>query len=121
MPPRRLSSLAIDAGLLYSAAVWGATFPIVKDSLNSIGAFSLVGHRFLLAGLILGGVLRVCRVRVLPDLRKGAALGTILWLLYASQTVGLQFTTASNSGFITGLFVVIVPVFSWALFRSPPS
>lgn len=121
MSQRRFPSLAIDAGLLYSAAVWGATFPIVKDSLKGIGALALVGHRFLLAALVLGLVLWAKRVPIKPVLRQGMALGAILWLLYASQTIGLNYTSAANSGFITGLFVVFVPVFSLLLFRKPPT
>lgn len=121
MPQRRMPSIAIDAGLLYSAAVWGATFPIVKDSLSGVSAIALVGYRFLIAGSILGVALWIKKVRVLPVLRQGIGLGAILWLLYISQTIGLNFTSAANSGFITGLFVVFVPLFSLFLFRSPPS
>lgn len=121
MPPRRLPTLAVDAGLLYSAAVWGATFPIVKDSLSGIGATALVGYRFLIAGLVLGLALLIARRPVAPVLWQGIGLGFILWALYISQTVGLYFTSAANSGFITGLFVVFVPLFSWLFFRNPPS
>lgn len=121
MPQRRMPSLAIDAGLLYSAAVWGATFPIVKDSLSGVSAIALVGYRFLIAGLVLGVALLFAKVRVMPVLRQGIGLGIILWLLYISQTIGLNFTSAANSGFITGLFVVFVPLFSLFLFRKPPS
>lgn len=121
MPQRRKPSLAIDAGLLYSAAVWGATFPIVKDSLSGVSAIALVGYRFLIAGLVLGVALLFAKVRVMPVLRQGIGLGIILWLLYISQTIGLNFTSAANSGFITGLFVVFVPLFSLFLFRKPPS
>jgi len=121
MTLRRTPSFAIDAGLLYSAAVWGATFPIVKDSLSGVSAIALVGYRFLIAGLVLGVALWIKQVRVLPVLRQGIGLGIILWLLYVSQTIGLNFTSAANSGFITGLFVVFVPLFSILLFRNPPS
>lgn len=121
MSQRRTPSLLIDAGLLYSAAVWGATFPIVKEIQSEISANALVGYRFLLAALVLGAVLWIRKVPVRPVMRQGIALGAILWLLYTPQTIGLTFTSAANSGFITGLFVVFVPVFSWLLFRKNPS
>lgn len=121
MRPRRLPALVVDAGLLYAAAVWGASFPVVKGSLRGIGAFALVGYRFLIAGAVLGLVLLALRRPVRPVLGPGCALGFVLWLLYASQTVGLKHTTAANSGFITGLFVVFVPMFSLLFFRRPPS
>ncbi len=58
---------------------------------------------------------------VLTGLKDGIILGVILWALYIPQTIGLGYTSAANSGFITGLFVVIVPILAYALFRKKPS
>ncbi|MFH2019971.1 MAG: DMT family transporter [archaeon] len=98
-----------DLGLLYSAAIWGSTFFIVKNSLDSIDPIVLVGYRFMLAAIILGVYLAAKKHNLFDKWKQGFILGFVLWLLYASQTIGLKFTTASNSGFITGLFVVFVP------------
>lgn len=121
-PPlaRRKETLA-DLGLFYAAAIWGATFIVVKDALGGIDALTMVGYRFLIAGGILLLYLAVRRRPLLQDWPKALFLSVILWLLYASQTIGLNYTTASNSGFITGLFVVFVPIFLVTLFKRQPT
>jgi drug/metabolite transporter (DMT)-like permease len=115
--PERKRSLIADAGLLYAAAIWGSTFFIVKAALADIDPVVLVAYRFGLAALILGGYLVVSRRALWRNLREGVILGVMLWLIYAPQTIGLRFTTASNSGLITGLFVVFVPLLALLFFR----
>ncbi len=117
---RRTETIA-DLGLFYAAAIWGATFIIVKDALSGIDALTMVGYRFLIAGGILLTYLAIRRRPLLPHWPKALFLSVILWLLYASQTIGLNYTTASNSGFITGLFVVFVPIFLITLFKRKPT
>jgi len=108
-------------GLFYSAAVWGSTFFLVKWCLLSINPVILVGYRFTLAAIILGSFLVIRRRGLFAHLREGLVLGLFLWLLYVPQTIGLGITTASNSGFITGTFVIFVPIFSFVVFhRAPP-
>ncbi|MBI3553569.1 MAG: DMT family transporter [Elusimicrobia bacterium] len=109
-----------DLGLLYCAAVWGATFYMVKGALCAVDPMALVAWRFFLsAALLLPWVLR--RRNKLVLLRESAILASILGTLYLTQTVGLAYTSASNSGFITGLFVIFVPLFLLAFFRKPPT
>jgi len=109
-----------DAGLVYCAAVWGATFYMVKDALGGVDAVAMVAHRFLLSALLLApwALVRPSRWR---HLKESAFLAVLLFLLYATQTVGLNYTSASNSGFITGLFVIFVPIFLLLFFRKPPT
>jgi len=80
----------------------------------------MVAHRFLLAALILSpwALTRPARFK---HLKESAILAVLLSLLYVSQTVGLAHTTASNSGFITGLFVIFVPLFLLVFFGRPPT
>jgi len=118
---KRYKTLLIDFGLVYAAAIWGSTFFIVKDSLKYIDPVVLVGYRFFLAALILGLVLLFQKKPLFSNFKQGFILGLFIWLLYIPQTIGLKFTTASNSGFITGLFVAFVPVFSLIFFRKLPS
>ena len=113
----RHTKLLSELGLFYSAAIWGSTFFIVKDVLKNVDPVILVGYRFILAAMVLGGFCLYARRPLMKDVRHGLLSGSILWLLYTSQTIGLGLTTASNSGFITGLFVAFVPLFSYALFR----
>jgi len=110
-----------NLGLFYSAAVWGSTFFIVKWCLLSINPVILVGYRFTLAALILAGFLVVRRKHLFAHFKEGLVLGLFLWLLYLPQTIGLGITTASNSAFITGTFVIFVPIFSFLVFRRGPS
>ena len=107
----RRSSLA-DLALLYAAAIWGATFFVVKDSLATIDPVVLVGYRFLLAAAVLAIGLKITKRPLFLYWKESVQLGIILWILYITQTVGLKYTTASNSGFITGLFVAFVPFFT---------
>jgi len=105
-------------GLVYCSAVWGATFFLVKDALADMGPVAMVAYRFLLAALcLLPWALR--RRRLTALLWEGFVLSVILFGLYVSQTVGLRYTTASNCAFITGLFVVLVPIYMLALYRKP--
>ena len=106
--------------LLYAAAIWGSTFFVVKDALDFVDPVVLVGIRFTMAGLLLGGWLLRRRVNLLAGFRHGLFLGVVLWVLYIAQTVGLGITTASNSGFITGLFIVFVPLVDWVWLRRLP-
>lgn len=110
-----------DLGLVYAAAIWGSTFFLVKDSLRSINPVTLTGYRFLLAALLMGIILKIARKNLSKHWKEGLLLGLFMWLLYIPQTIGLLYTSASNSGFITGLFVVFVPLFSFILFKTLPA
>jgi drug/metabolite transporter (DMT)-like permease len=113
-------SILADAGLLYAAAIWGSTFYIVKDGLQSLTPLSIVAYRFMLAAVLLLAWLLFKKKNPLKNSLRGIILGAILWSLYIPQTVGLQFTSASNSGFITGLFVAFLPPLYWMFFRRIP-
>lgn len=109
-----------EFGLLYCAAVWGATFYMVKDALSGVDPVAMVAWRFLFSAACLAPwALR--RAKPSRHLKEAAILAALLLVLYVTQTVGLGFTTASNSGFITGLFVIFVPVFLLLFFGKPPT
>lgn len=110
-----------DIGLLYASAIWGTTFFVVKNSLQYIDPVALCSYRFLLAALILMFFLIYNRLKLFSDLKEGLILGFFLWLIYISQTIGLVFTTASNAAFITGLFIVFIPVFLLIFFKKKPA
>ncbi len=117
----RRTELTADLGLFYAAVIWGSTFIIVKDALNGIDALTMVGYRFLIAGFILLAYLAIKRRPLFTDWKKALFVSVILWFEYVSQTIGLKYTTASNSGFITGLFVVFIPLFLITLFKRRPT
>ncbi|MFQ5499717.1 MAG: DMT family transporter [Candidatus Zixiibacteriota bacterium] len=119
-PISKKTTLLADAGLFYAAAIWGSTFFVVKDALSGIDPVVMVAYRFLLAGSVMLGFLLITRRLILQGLGRALFLSTILFTLYVTQTIGLKYTTASNSGFITGLFVLFVPVFMRSLFKRRP-
>jgi drug/metabolite transporter (DMT)-like permease len=103
------------AALVAVTAVWGVTFVQVKDALELYPLFAFLAVRFAIATLTLAPF-------AAPRLRgvgwtAGTTLGLLLALGYALQTAGLQRTTVSSTGFITGLYVVFTPLFAFALFR----
>jgi drug/metabolite transporter (DMT)-like permease len=109
-----------ELGLVYCAAVWGATFFMVKDALAGVDPVAMVAQRFLLSALLLApwALTRAARFK---HLKESFILAVLLFLLYVSQTIGLVYTSASNSGFITGLFVIFVPLFLLLFFGKPPT
>lgn len=109
-----------DLGLLYCAAVWGSTFYLVKDALGAVDPNAMVAYRFLLAALVLAPF-ALTKAKPWRLMKESLILALLLAALYLSQTIGLGLTTASNSGFITGLFVVFVPLFLLVFFGKPPT
>jgi len=121
LAPSRRKTVLADAGLFYAAVIWGSTFFLVKGALDDIDPVIMVAYRFLLAGLILLGYLLIARKPVFKGIGRAAFLAVILCLLYIPQTIGLGITTASNSGFITGLFIAFVPLFLRVVFKRKPT
>jgi drug/metabolite transporter (DMT)-like permease len=109
---------AAELGLVGIAAVWGLTFVMVQDAVERLPAMAFLGYRFSAAALVVGLVFWR-RVRALSRAGWGAGLsmGAFLTAGYIFQTLGLEHTSASNAGFITGLFVVITPVLAAVLLR----
>lgn len=120
LSPKQKALLA-DAGLFYAAAIWGATFVLVKAALAGIDPVVMVGYRFLIAGGVLLIYVLASKRRFFDGIGRSLFLAGLLWLLYIPQTLGLKYTTASNSGFITGLFVAFVPLFLRLIFKRKPS
>jgi drug/metabolite transporter (DMT)-like permease len=110
-----------DLALGIIALIWGGTFVIVQNALDSVGPMSFVAARFALASLVLI-VLFARRLRRISqaEMLAGGLIGVWLAGGYTFQTIGLQYTTTAKTGFITGLSVVIVPVLSTVLLRRPP-
>ena len=115
---------AAEAALVGAALLYGITFPLVHDALDDITPFAYLVGRFGLATLVLAPVtVGALRTRG-PDRRMLVRAGLIAGLLmfggYATQTVGLQYTSPSSSAFITGLYVVITPVIESVIVKRPP-
>ncbi len=112
MSSSRVQQLKADLSLILVALVWGATFVAVKNAVADMPPFRFIAIRFAIACLFL--LLLFPRKPVSVDKRNffaGITIGLFLFGGYSFQTIGLKFTTASNAGFITGLSVVMVPLF----------
>jgi drug/metabolite transporter (DMT)-like permease len=100
-----------EVGLVAIAAVWGLTFVMVQDAIELLPALAFLGYRFVPAALVVAAVFwRPLRALPAAGWRAGGLMGLFLTAGYIFQTLGLEETTASNAGFITGLFVVFTPV-----------
>jgi drug/metabolite transporter (DMT)-like permease len=105
--------------LVAVTAVWGVTFVQVKDALALYPLFAFLAVRFAIASLTLAApAARRMRSLGRHGWVAGVALGLLLALGYALQTAGLERTTVSSAGFITGLYVVFTPLLALLLFRT---
>jgi drug/metabolite transporter (DMT)-like permease len=110
-----------ELAMVAVTAVWGSTFVLVRDAVAQIPPFAFIAYRFLAAALLLAAIRPRLVAGGQPGLvAAGAAAGLALFAGYGFQTVGLQYTTASNAGFITGLSVVLTPLLAALLLRQPP-
>jgi drug/metabolite transporter (DMT)-like permease len=113
-----------DLVLALVTLAWGTTFVIVKQALEDISTLYFLALRFTLASLCMLPILvrpfREERSRLWRGLRSGAVAGIFLWLGYILQTFGLKYTSAGNSGFLTGLYIVFVPIISAVFYRRWP-
>src|SRR5262249_25493797 len=104
--------------LVAVTAVWGVTFVQVKDAVELYPLFAFLALRFGIATAALA-VPGLTRVRGLG--RAGGVAAAVAGLLlaggYALQTLGLERTSVSNAGFVTGMYVVLTPLLGLALFR----
>jgi drug/metabolite transporter (DMT)-like permease len=100
--------------LVATTAVWGWTFIVVQDAISVYGVIPFLAVRFALAGAALTPIYAMKLTR--RSLIVGGGIGVVLAAGYLFQTTGLLFTTPTNSGLITGLFVVFAPLADRLLF-----
>jgi drug/metabolite transporter (DMT)-like permease len=118
----KINTLKSDALLLLTSAIWGFAFVAQRVGMDYVGPFLFNGVRFALGGLVLlplvlrNGIHRRQGAANLPRTETktlvfgSALLGISIFAAASLQQVGLVYTTAGNAGFITGLYVVIVPI-----------
>jgi len=100
-----------DLALAVCSLLWGATFVVVKNSLSQASVFIFLAVRFSLAALVmLAWSSKALQHIEREDLFAGLRLGFFMFMGYAFQTAGLQYTTPAKSGFVTGSSVVLVPL-----------
>ena len=106
-----------DLTLLLVAVLWGSAFAAQRVAAETIGPFLFNGSRFLVGALLLLPLVHF-RLKLDKSQRRWVlAAGTILCVASVLQQAGLQWTTAGNAGFITGLYVVFVPILMLLIWR----
>lgn len=115
----RRSGLLAAGALLGITAMWGSTFFLIRDLLERVPTLDFLAVRFAIASVALLVVAPRAVARLSPAARRGAVvLGLLYGVAQILQTAGLAHTPASVSGFITGMYVVLTPVFAAALLRT---
>jgi len=97
--------------LLFCSLVWGFSFPSVKMALNYMSPNAFIFFRFFVTMIIFYGAYRK-RIKEFKreDVKNGVILGIFLFIGFLSQTVGLIHTTSANSAFITGTYLILIPI-----------
>lgn len=117
--------------LILGSMIWGAAFVAQRVGMDHVGPFTFNGIRMLLAWLVMIPVTALMEHKnkntpgyTAPDLKdqrlSGVICGALLFIATSLQQMGLVSTTAGKAGFITALYVVLVPVAAWFLFRKNP-
>ena len=111
--------------LLVTGAIWGAAFIAQSTAMEALGPFSFIAARFAVACAVVAPILwwearRAATPLTRRDHGVHVGIGLALFLGMAFQQVGLLTTTVTNSGILTGLYVLFVPVLGIALFRQWP-
>ena len=113
----------IAEGALFSnTLIWGGTFVMIKSALAFISPMMFVSIRFLAASLLLlPFVYPLFKSISKKQLSEGFILGVFLYIGFAVQTIGLQYTTATKSAFITGTFVLFTPILQTIIEKRIPT
>ncbi|WP_455477090.1 DMT family transporter [Bartonella sp. B41] len=118
----KCSPLSRQELALFSATIlWGITFLVIHIAMCYSGPFFFVGFRFIVASLICGTIFwRSLKGLTFYEIFAGMTIGAGMFLGYALQAWGLQTIISSQSAFITALYVPIVPILQWIIFKKPP-
>ena len=110
-----------EIALLFNTLIWGGTFALIKNAFTDISPLLFLGLRFSIAALIfLPFVYASLKKTNKQTLIAGSVLGFFYFTGFAAQTLGLNLTTATKSGFITGTFVVFIPILQLIIEKRKP-
>ena len=114
-------ALAGRAALLATTLLWGTSFVILKNTLQSVGPLWILAIRFTLSALLFGAIAGK-RLKDLPPRlwRGGVLLGLCIAAAYIVQTYGLLYTTPGKNAFLTAVYCVLVPFLAWGVYQRRP-
>jgi len=107
-------------GLFYCSLALGTHYIVTKQVANSIDSITLTAYRFLIAAIPLFVYLIIKRKNPFKQIKPGIILGFFLWLVFIAIAKGVQYTTATNAGFISGTFIIFVPILIYLIFKRAP-
>lgn len=114
--------LKANLSLLFVTVVWGSSFILTKNSLDHLSTYNFLAIRFAISSILSFIIFRKNLMSIdKQTIKYGILTGIILFGGYAFQTGGLNYTSASKSGFISGFSVIIVPIFSAFLLKIRPT
>lgn len=107
--------------LLSATVVWGSSFIILKETIETLPALYVIGVRFLASAFLLS-VMFFGKMRRITSqtFKRGLVLGLILSGAYITQTLGLKYIGAGKNAFVTSLYCVMCPFMLWAFFGVKP-
>ncbi len=107
--------------LLLAAVIWGSSFVVLKNTLDSLPILFILAFRFLVAGVFLSAVFwKKLRLINWGSIAKGSVTGVCLFLAYYIQTVGLNNTTPGKNAFLTSVYCIMVPFLFWITDKKKP-
>ncbi len=117
----RSKKLLSKIALFAAALIWGSSFIVVKDAVDVLAPNFLLALRFSIACIVLS----ICFYKRLRKISatymwQGAIIGTLLFLAYSTQTIGITDTTPGKNAFLTAIYCVIVPFMFWAFTKKKP-
>ncbi|RZG47252.1 DMT family transporter [Acinetobacter wuhouensis] len=117
-----LSAKAPQIALILITIIWGGSFLTVQYGLNFSSPIMFVAFRFMAAAIAVS----LISWKYLKDFNRqefiaGALIGLVIAIGYGTQTIGLQTISSSESAFLTALYVPLVPILLWGIFRQKPS
>lgn len=125
---RLINNLTGTLYILAAAALWGSSFAVRKIGMASIGPLMMNTCRFFLAFLFMlavaglrihfGKGAKVDRIKIVKQIRAGMIIGLPYAFNVIFQQVGLNFVSAGETGFITSLYTIMVPVLGWIIFKA---
>lgn len=113
--------LLSDLALFIVAIIWGGGFIAVKDSVTLIPPFYQMTIRFTFSTILMAIIFfKHLKHFKKSDFKMGFIIGFFMFLGFAFQTVGIVYTTASKSAFLTATYVLLVPFFNWLIYKDKP-
>ena len=108
-------------GLFLTALIWGYSFVAVKVVVNELAPFYLVGFRNFFGGVFLFLIFfKITKTTTKRDILLSLPVGITLFFGFWLQTISAQFITASKIAFFTGAYVILVPFFTWIVYKKKP-